>query len=173
MGVGITTWCKVVAKKLPKTPKIAIVGNTKRIERRPKCGTCCESLWSHTKLSCLFFLTFSKAQFFCMLKMHKLLNSLQSLCFLLHGKLQWQCLIENMRFLKHMNVEAFNDSLKFKGSVGFVSPPTLIKLMPKRNTNIFKFFKFWLVPLKPLTLMKYYCKSKSLFETSNLTYNKK
>jgi hypothetical protein len=120
-----------------------------------------------------FSLPFPKPNFFWMLKMHKLLNSLQSFCFLLHGKLQWQCLIKNMRFLKHMKVGAFNDSLKFKGSVGFVSPPILVKLKSKQNTNIFKFLKFRLVPLSPLTLMKYYCKSNSLFEISNLTYNKK
>ncbi len=120
-----------------------------------------------------FSLPFPKPNFFCMLKMHKLLNSLQSFCFLLNGKLQWQCLIKNMRFLKQMNVKAFNDSLKFKCSVGFVSPPILIKLGPKQNTNVFKFLKFRLVLLSPSTLMKYYCKSNSLFEISNLTYNKK
>jgi len=70
-----------------------------------------------------------------------------------------------------MNVEAFNDSLKFKGSMGFVSPPILVKLWPKQNTNIFKFIKFWLV-LSPSTL-KYYCKLNFLLEISNLTYNKK
>ncbi len=120
-----------------------------------------------------FSLPFLKPNFFCMLKMHKLLNSPQSFCSLLHGKLQWQCLIKNMKFLKHMNVEAFSDSLKFKGSVEFVSPPILVKLRPKENTNIFKFIKFWLVLLSLSTLMKYYCKSNFLLEISNFTYNKK
>jgi hypothetical protein len=127
----------------------------------------------HQIILSFFPCLFQSQFFFCMLKMHKLLNKPQSFCSLLHGKLQWQCLIKNMRFLKHMNVEAFNDKLKFKGSVGFVSPPILVKLEPKQNTNIFKFLKFWLVPLSPSTLMKYYCKSNSLFEISDLTYDKK
>jgi hypothetical protein len=33
-----------------------------------------------------------------------------------------------------MSVQIFDDSLKFKGSVGFVFPPIFVKLKPKQIT---------------------------------------
>jgi hypothetical protein len=40
-----------------------------------------------------------------------------------------------MRFLKHVSVQTFDDSLKFKGSVGFVFPLVFVKPGPKQNTK--------------------------------------
>jgi hypothetical protein len=58
-----------------------------------------------------------------------------------------------MRFCKQTSAQAFDDSLKFKGSGGFVFPPIFVPPRPKQNTNIFSNFglnklqqektKFW------------------------------
>jgi len=51
---------QTLAQQILNTFKIGVVRGTKRRERRPSCGTCCENLWSLTKLSFIVFLAFSK-----------------------------------------------------------------------------------------------------------------